>query len=128
MTHEIIVPSFQRRDARGLFQEVLNTGSWQSVISGAMNAGAVLGQHYHRHTEVFFFLFSGSVSIRTVHVETGAWEQFTLQANQGVLLRTWESHAITFSEPGEFLLLKSRRYDAADPDTYAWPVPEAPPA
>jgi dTDP-4-dehydrorhamnose 3,5-epimerase-like enzyme len=122
--HTIIRPSFQRSDARGLFQEVLNEGRWESIITGRMRAGAVLGNHYHKHTLVFFFLLGGAADVRTVHVETGARDAFTLGANEGVILRTDESHAITFSEEGDFLLLKSAKYDPAAPDTYHFPVPE----
>lgn len=124
MAHTIITPSFQRNDARGLFQEVLNDGRWESIISGRMNPGAVLGNHYHKRTLVFFFLLSGAADVRTIHVETGARDAFSLGANQGVTLHTDESHAITFTETGDFLLLKSMKYDPADPDTYHYPVPD----
>jgi dTDP-4-dehydrorhamnose 3,5-epimerase-like enzyme len=123
MSHRILEPTFQRRDGRGLLQEVLNEGTWQSVVSGRMNAGAVMGNHYHKETLVFFFLFSGGADIRTVHVETGERDAFTLSTNQGVLLHTNESHAITFTAESEFLLLKTLRYDANNPDTYEFPVP-----
>jgi hypothetical protein len=38
-------PVYVRRDGRGLFEELLNTGRWESLISGRMDAGAVMGHH-----------------------------------------------------------------------------------
>lgn len=122
--HELLSPSFERNDERGLFREVLNEGQWEALICGRMKAGAVLGNHYHMRTMVFFYLTSGAASIKTIHIETGERDQFTLQANQGVFLRTNESHAIYFLKESDFVMLKSHRYDPADPDTFHFPVPE----
>lgn len=122
--HEIIVPSFDRVDERGTFREVLNRGPWETLIWGRMNRDAVMGQHYHKRTQVFIFLTSGSARIRTIHVETGSKDAFTLHENQGVLLRVNESHSIRFLRDSSFIMLKSQRYNPADPDTFAFPVPE----
>jgi hypothetical protein len=45
-----------------------------------------------------------------------------LRAGQGVILNTNESHAIRFIEESDFVMLKSLRYNPADPDTYQFPV------
>ncbi len=122
MSHDKISPSFERNDERGLFQEVLNDGHWENLIRGQMNTGAVIGNHYHKETVVFFYLTKGSARVRTVNVNSGAREDFGLQANQGILLKVNESHAIRFEEQSEFIMLKSLRYDPKNPDTYAFPV------
>jgi dTDP-4-dehydrorhamnose 3,5-epimerase-like enzyme len=118
MTHEILKPSFVRNDERGLFVEVLNGSAWESLIMGSMNPGAVLGNHYHKQTLVFFYVVQGSVSVKTLHVDTGARDQFQLGDQQGVVLHTNESHAIHFLAPTQFIMMKSLRYDPANPDTY----------
>ncbi len=87
-----------------------------------MKAGAVLGNHYHKRTRVFFYLTHGQARVRTVHVETGEKDEFSLGENQGVLFETNESHAVRFLRDGEFVMLKSLPYDPADPDTYPHPV------
>jgi dTDP-4-dehydrorhamnose 3,5-epimerase-like enzyme len=122
MAHEILVPGFVRTDERGMFVEVLNDGSWQALISGRMNRDAVMGNHYHRKTVVFFFLATGAARIKTVNVETAERDDFVLQGGQGVMLGVNESHSIRFQELSDFVMLKSRRYDPADPDTYHFPV------
>jgi dTDP-4-dehydrorhamnose 3,5-epimerase-like enzyme len=122
MAHEILTPSFERKDDRGLFQEVLNDGGWEALICGRMNPDAVLGNHYHKKTLVFFYLSSGSARIATIHVETEEKDVFFLKSGQGVILSTNESHAIRFIEESDFIMLKSLRYDPADPDTYPFPV------
>jgi dTDP-4-dehydrorhamnose 3,5-epimerase-like enzyme len=122
MSHDTVKPSFERNDDRGFFQEILNDGHWENLIRGRMNPGAVIGNHYHKKTIIFFYLTSGSVRVKTVNVENGLRDDFALQANQGVLLSVNESHAIRFLEDSEFIMLKSLRYDSTDPDTYSFPV------
>lgn len=122
MTHEICPPLYERRDERGSFAEILNSGSWEALICGSMNPDAVMGNHYHEKTTVFFYLVKGSARIKTVHVETNAGDEFLLGCGQGVLLPTRESHAIRFLEESEFVMLKSHRYDPTDPDTFPFPV------
>src|SRR2546427_632709 len=36
-------PVYVRRDDRGVFEELINTGRWESVIAGRMAEGAVMG-------------------------------------------------------------------------------------
>lgn len=122
MAHTILKPSFTRSDARGSFVEIINDGHWESLVMGSMNVGAVMGDHYHRETLVFFYLTRGAVTIRTIDVETKARDEFALRAGEGVILRTGESHAIRFTEPSDYLLMKSLRYDPANPDTFPYTV------
>lgn len=122
MAHEILTPVYERRDDRGAFLEVLNSGRWESLICGRMNPGSVIGNHYHKRTEVFLYLAAGRAAIRTVHVETGDSDDFRLHSGQGVLLPPGESHGIRFLEESEIVMLKSHRYDEADPDIFPFPV------
>jgi dTDP-4-dehydrorhamnose 3,5-epimerase-like enzyme len=122
--HAIVTPSYERRDDRGLFQEIVNGVSFAAVSRGRMRAGAVMGNHFHKKTRIFFFLASGSADVRTIHVETGTKDSFRLGENQGVFLEPNESHAIRFTAESEFLMLKSLPYDPAEPDTHPYPVPD----
>jgi dTDP-4-dehydrorhamnose 3,5-epimerase-like enzyme len=123
MKHEVHGPRFERRDSRGIFREILSGFPAGTVACGNMGAGAVMGNHYHRRTRVFFYLLSGRAGVRTVDIETGAADKFLLAENQGVLLEPGESHAIRFLVDSEFLMMKSLPYDPQDPDTFAHPVP-----
>ena len=122
MAHRVVTPGFERRDDRGVFREVVNGFSSETLATGTMRHGAVMGNHYHRKTRVFFYLTRGGASVRTVHVESGARDEFFLGENQGVFLEPNESHAIRFVAESEFIMLKSVRYDPEDPDTYEHPV------
>jgi quercetin dioxygenase-like cupin family protein len=124
VAHEVLGPRFERRDGRGVFREVLTGFPAGTVVCGQMGAGAVMGNHYHRRTRVFFYLLAGRAGVRTLNVETGAADQFLLAENQGVMLEPGESHAIRFLVDSEFLMLKSLPYDPTDPDTIAYPVRE----
>ena len=122
MPHTIVVPGFERRDDRGVFREVVNGFDARTLVCGEMKAGAVLGNHYHRRTRVFFYLTHGQAQVRTLHVETGEKDLFSLGENQGVFFEINESHAVRFLRDGEFVMLKSLAYDPADPDTFPYPV------
>ena len=122
MPHAIVVPGFERRDDRGVFREVINNFEARTLISGKMKAGAVLGNHFHRRTRVFFYLARGEAKVATLNVETGEKDLFSLGENQGVVFEINETHAIRFLSDGEFTMLKSLAYDPADPDTFPHPV------
>jgi quercetin dioxygenase-like cupin family protein len=125
MPHAIVVPGFERRDERGVFREVVNGFDARTLVCGEMKAGAVLGNHFHRRARVFFYLTHGEARVRTLHVETGEKDLFSLRENQGVFFEVNESHAVRFLSDGEFVMLKSLPYDPADPDTFPHPVDEA---
>ncbi len=122
MNHNLLTPSFTRSDQRGTLTEVLNDGHWESLLTGSMTPGAVMGNHYHNETLVFFFLVQGVAAVRTVNVATQARDSFMLTSGQGVILHTGESHVIEFVQPSDFIMLKSLRYDPANPDTFHYPV------
>jgi hypothetical protein len=124
MTHEILLPNFERIDHRGTFQEVFNRGTWSCLICGAMKPDSVMGNHYHKKTIVFFFLRTGKANITTQHVESKERECFMLETGQGVILRTYEAHNIRFLDDSDFIMLKSLPYDSADPDTFHFDVKE----
>ena len=124
MPHAIVGPTHVRRDERGELLEIVANFPAKALLSGSMKAGAVMGNHYHRRTRVFFYLQSGSAEVRTVQVATGARDAFSLKAGQGVVLEPNESHAVRFSAESRWLMLKSRAYDPTDPDTYPLPVPD----
>lgn len=117
-----VAPGFQRRDDRGVFREVLSGFEARTFVCGEMKAGAVLGNHYHRRTRVFFYLTHGAARVAIVNVETGEKGALSLGANQGIFFEVNESHAIRFTEDGEFVMLKSLAYDTADPDTFPHPL------
>lgn len=117
-----IAASHVREDERGLFVEAINAGPWETVITGSMRAGGVLGDHYHKKTRMFFFLTTGRADVEVVDVSTGERRKCHLATHEGVYLEPNEAHAIRFAEASTFLLLKSTRYREDDPDTFPFPV------
>ena len=122
--HTILRPTFERKDERGTFVELLNDGRWESLISGRMEPGAVLGHHYHVRTIVVFFLLDGDATVTSVHVESGARAHDHLASMHGVLFPVNVAHAIRFSRPSLFVMMKSISYDPQDADTFTFKVPE----
>jgi dTDP-4-dehydrorhamnose 3,5-epimerase-like enzyme len=117
--HQVVTAGFERKDERGVFREVLNGFEARTFVCGEMKTGAVLGNHFHKRTRVFFYLTRGAARVATVDVGTGEKDSFSLKANQGCFFEVNESHAVRFTEDSEFVMLKSLSYDPADPDTFS---------
>ncbi len=118
-------PTFVRQDERGTFTEIVNHGPWHTVITGSMQAGAIMGNHYHKGTRLFLFLTEGSARVDEIAVEDGMRSTCDLPAGTGVYLEPHHAHAIRFLAPSIFILLKSRPYTEDEKDTYPYPVPSA---
>ncbi len=118
MPHEIVTASFERTDERGVFREVLTGFEARTFVYGEMKKGAVLGNHYHKRTRVFFYLTRGAAHVATLNVEKGEKDSFDLRENQGCFFEVNESHAVHFTEDGDFVMLKSLAYHPDDPDTF----------
>lgn len=115
-------PTFKRVDDRGTLVEVANAGPWETVLAGTMRRGAVLGNHYHKQTRMFFFLLQGEARVDVVDVISGRRCSRRVTAGEGMYLECGEAHAIRFSQESNYLLLKSRRFSPADADTIAFVV------
>lgn len=113
---------YQRADARGLFVEVIAEGTWETVIHGKMHAGAVLGNHYHLRTRIYFYLTSGEAEVHVVRIKDAAKHSFTLTQGNGTYLDCGEAHALKFTKPSEFIMVKSCRHDPLDPDIFPYEV------
>lgn len=113
---------FIRNDKRGTFVEVINSRAWRSIICGEMKSGAIMGNHYHKKTTVFFYLISGSAKINIVNIMTKKTEGVQIAQNEGIILSPNHSHAIIFKTDSSFILGKSQKYQRENPDTYPFIV------
>ena len=115
-------PVFVRRDARGVFEELINTGHWESCIHGVMVAGSEIGHHYHAHTVVAYFLLAGRARITTLDVDTRERQQLEIAAGQGFVFRPSQARVVHHLEDARFLLLKAPAFDPNQPDLIAYRV------
>lgn len=118
----ILHPGFERVDRRGILREVLSGGRWTTLLWGEMKAGAILGNHYHRRTDIFFFMERGRARVRTVTPGSGRSREFVVTAQQGMFLPAGLAHAIQFKRLSTFLLLKSRPHQDRRSDVVLYPV------
>lgn len=114
----ILSPTHVREDERGSFIEFLNGQRVANVSCGKMRKGAVMGNHYHKKTSVYFFLVSGSAAIINLNVQTKKRESFSLHKNEGTVFNPFVSHAIEFRQDSTFIMAKTRAYNAKNTDTY----------
>jgi quercetin dioxygenase-like cupin family protein len=122
---ETTVPTHTREDARGTLVEIVNSGPWETVLTGRMHAGAVLGNHYHKTTRMLFYLIAGAAEVHLFDVRTERRSQGRVLEGEGLYLEPNTAHALRFEVDSAFLLLKSRRYQAHEPDTFPFAVLES---
>ena len=122
MSQTLSPPAYKRVDDRGEFVEVIAEGSWEAVILGKMRAGAVMGRHYHKLTRIYFYLKAGEAEIIVVDVATNERTSFGIREGHGTYLEPGQAHAIRFSKPSEFVVIKSHRHDPVNPDTFPFPI------
>lgn len=116
-------PIFEREDKRGTFSELVNTGTWESLVHCRMKTGAVMGNHYHDHTIVLIYLLEGAAEVKTVDVRSGEARETPVKASQGYVFRPEEARVIRYLQESTVLLMKSHRYDPDDPDLIDYDVP-----
>ncbi len=119
----IIRPTYKREDERGVFNEILNGSEWKNISLGSMKKGAVMGNHFHKKTKVFFFLTSGSAKVDLIDVKTKETQRIDIEKGSGVILEPKYSHAIRFAENSDFVMGKSIEYSNSESDTYPHIVP-----
>ncbi len=115
-------PVFVREDERGVFEEVINFGTWESLIYGKMKKNAVMGNHYHAYTILFLYLLEGSAQIITIEVNTKERREKVIRAGQGIVFRPSEARAIKYLEDSQFVIMKSKKYDPDNPDLIPYEV------
>ncbi len=115
-------PVFVREDARGTFEELINVGTWESLIHGTMKKGTVMGNHYHAYTVLFFYLLEGSAQIITIEVTTKERHERVIRTGQGFIFRPSEARAIRYLEDSRFIIMKSKKYDPDNPDLIPYDV------
>ena len=122
MKSKVLKPTFSRHDERVDFFEMLNGLRWENISYGKMKKGAIMGNHYHKKTGVFFFILSGLATVKIMHVKSKKRESLLLASNEGIIFDKNSSHAIIFSEESLFLMGKEKTYNKEKPDTYPYVV------
>jgi dTDP-4-dehydrorhamnose 3,5-epimerase-like enzyme len=117
---KILRPSFVRKDERGVFWQVINgKGRWSVLNIGKMKKNSIMGRHFHKKTDVFFFLIKGKAQIDMIDVQNRKRSRLILNAFEGLILKKGTQHVIKYLTTSEFIMLKSRRYSSKDRDTYS---------
>jgi len=120
MKNTLLHPTDIRLDNRGEFVELINSGTWKSIAYGSMKKGAVMGNHYHKKTDVFFFLVSGRVLVYMQEVGSSIKKTIPLSSKQGIIIARGTAHAIQYLDDGTFVWAKSQSFDRKKQDMYEY--------
>lgn len=118
MKQKKIKPTYVRKDKRGVFVEIVNSGRWEHLSYGKIKKDATLGSHYHKRTKIIFFLINGKCQVFMRNIKTGEVKKFELIPNVGVIIPPLTFHIISFLSNSNFVMIKSERYDSKNPDVY----------
>ena len=122
MLKTLMPPRSERVDYRGRFCEIISEGSWQAIIHGEMNEGAVLGNQYHAVTRCYLYVIAGAVDLDLMDIGTREKRRIRLTDGKGSYIEPGTSHAVRFRRPTEFILLKSKPYDPSDRDRFPYDI------
>lgn len=122
MKLHVFHPAFNRNDHRGDLIEIINGSRWQNISYGHIKKNAMMGNHYHKKTIVFFFLLKGNAIVDVVNAKTQETGYARIKQNEGIIFGPYISHAIRFQRDSMFLMGKSKKYDISD--TFQLIVPE----
>lgn len=98
--------------------ELINSGRWQSILYGYLHKGAVLGNHYHKKTDIFFFVLTGQVVLTYFKKQARSPSAKQLKPLEGMIIPRGFGHAVRALEETTFILAKSRIYTPSNPDIY----------
>src|SRR4051812_29888362 len=86
------------------------------------NQGSVRGNHYHKETLEFFSVISGKAKVALKNLDTGAFEEIILSANNHVILKVPPNvvHAFINEEEEPFIMvaISSKEYNKDATDTF----------
>ncbi len=89
-----------------------------------LRAGAVRGNHLHRHKRELVYLISGEISLSIQDIESGQRESLLLQAGDLASISTGIAHRYHVNLPGQAIEFSSSPFDPAD--LYLWQFSPSP--
>ncbi len=118
----IIKPNFVHEDERGVLREITRGRHWRQLNEYERKKGCVVGNHYHKGFEEFFYIIKGKASVKIKNVQSGEEEAFTVQAGDAFFVKKLEAHALRFEEDTIFITLLSENFDRESKDIFPFDV------
>lgn len=119
---QLLTPNFIRQDNRGTLIELVNGVSLRNISIGESKKGSVMGNHYHKRTKVYFFIYQGKAKITLVNLKSKKTSELILNPNSGILIKTNQAHQIKFFKKSIYIICKSRDFSQVDSDFYPFLV------
>ena len=114
----IIKPNFEHKDQRGVLREVVRGKQWKQLNEYERKKGSIVGNHYHKKLEEFFYIIRGKAQVRIENITTGKTEDFIVSAGEAFNVSINEVHALKFLEGTIFIPILSKDFDENNPDIY----------
>ncbi len=114
---KILKPYIEKKDARGLFSGIINSGTWEEMNIIETDEGGVRGGHYHKTTVELFYILSGRVE---VEISGNGREKKIYPVGEGdiFLIDPLEVHTFRCLTKCRWINVLSKKIDPQVPDFY----------
>jgi mannose-6-phosphate isomerase-like protein (cupin superfamily) len=109
-------PYRQLADARGLFQGIINSGSWEEVNYIETRGGETRGGHYHRETTELFFIIDGEIEIDISDVAGSSKERHIVKKGDIFIVEPLEVHTFRCLTDSRWINVLSKRMNEIEQD------------
>lgn len=111
----LLKPEYQHADSRRTISQLI-TDNIKQVNSYQVTKGAILGEHYHRFTNEYFYVTKGTFVVFVNEVGKKQSMSRILNKQSFFMARSGLVHTIEALTNGEFLTFLTKPFDPKEPD------------
>lgn len=113
----LLTPEFEHKDSRRVLTQLV-TDNIQQVNSYQVNKGCVLGGHYHKDTDEYFYITKGTFAVFMHPLGSKHALSRILNKNSFFVARSSFVHSLEALTNGEFLTFLTKPFDQKEPDLW----------
>lgn|SRR3989338_919942 len=115
---KILKPVTEMRNERGFLLELVKDGSWKQLSHNFTKAGNKRGNHYHKKTYEFFYVYEGKLKLNVENLKTGKKEEHIINEGQCFVVEPYDNHVVEALTDLHLIILLSNAFDENDPDLF----------
>lgn len=109
-----------REDNRGKLIELFKGRFVQGNLL-IMKKGSIWGNHYHKKTTEYFYVFRGKLSVSFLSLKDKKRSRQIFKTGSSFTIKPYNLHTVRVIKPSQCLILYSRQFNQKDPDLYQLP-------
>ena len=114
---KLLEPEFTHSDSRRILTQLV-TDNIKQVNSYQVNKGCILGNHYHKDTNEYFYITKGSFALFMHPCGSKKAISRILNKQSFFVARSGYVHSLEALTNGEFLTFLTKPFDQKEPDIW----------